>query len=220
MVKKRVIPIILVRNGRCVKGQQFRNHQDVGNPVTVARVYNDQEADELIFLAVDGKPLEKILEAVAREVFIPLSAGGGINSLEDARRLFESGADKIVLRGCLYGNPEEVTRITDTYGVQSVIHHLEYIHWFSPTSIPVGEIMLTNITREGMRTGLDLNAIRLAKKIMSCPIIASGGAKDLADIANALKWADAVAIGSLFHFTDQSPIKVRHHLKNAGIDVR
>lgn len=216
---KRIIPLLLVKNGRCVKGKQFKNHVDVGDPVSCARVYQAQGADELILLSIDGKPLDvHLMERISKEIFLPVAVGGGIEDTKIARELFHAGTDKIVVHSA---TPQEIYKMVDTWGSQSIVYHTTQIWSDIPKKIEdVGELMYTCLWKEGTRMGPAIDGIKIAKNKFSGPIIASGGIGTLEDVKQVIEITDAVAIGTLFHFTDQSPIKVRSFLKNEGVNVR
>lgn len=258
MLKTRIIPKLLLKRGRTVKGTRFENLRDVGAPVSNARIYNAQTVDELLFLDIDcyaapsangesgrGLLLDIIVRA-AEECFMPLTVGGGIRGLDDVACLLRVGADKIAVNTLAFESRSFLPAIADRYGKQCVVASVDvkatptHPHevWIrggtQPTGMDVwthldrivaegaGEILLTSIDRDGTMQGYDLELIREATARYPIPIIASGGAGTLQHLADAVTdaHASAIAVGSLFHFTDQSPIKARSFLHTAGINVR
>lgn len=257
MLKTRIIPKLLLRQGRTVKGVQFATMRDVGAPVSNARIYNAQTVDELLFLDIDGSITGdafdtgrgRLLDIVARtaeECFMPLTVGGGIRDLNDVACLLRAGADKVSVNTLAFESRAFLPALADRYGKQCVVVSVDvkttaagapevWMHGGTqPTGMDVwthldrvvaegaGEILLTSIDRDGTRQGYDIELIREAARRYPVPIIASGGAGTLQHLADAIEigHASAVAVGSLFHFTDQSPIKARSFLSVAGLNVR
>ena len=258
LLKTRIIPKLLLKRGRTVKGTRFECLRDVGAPVSNARIYNAQTVDELLFLDIDGCAngesngeagrglLLNIIAQTAEECFMPLTVGGGIRDVQDVACLLRAGADKIAVNTLAFESRTFLPTIADRYGKQCVIVSVDvkatalspYEVWIrggtQPTGIDVwthldrvvaegaGEILLTSIDRDGTMQGYDLDLLREATARSPIPIIASGGAGTLQHLADAVTTghASALAVGSLFHFTDQSPIKARSFLHTAGLNVR
>lgn len=251
MVKKRIIPLLLLRDGRMVKGKQFGSFRDVGNPVTTARIYNAQKADELMLLDIEPSEASRaavhgIVRSVAQECFMPLTVGGGISTIEEIRFLLSIGADKVALNTAAVEDPDFISRAAEVFGNQCIVVSIDYrneadgrrqvytrsgrratgidplTHARQCAAAGAGEVLLTSIDHEGMMAGYDLEFIQTVGERVTVPVIASGGAGTLQDFEQVLRLPriEAASAGSLFHFTDQSPIKVRFFLYNAGIPVR
>jgi cyclase len=250
MLKTRIIPKLLLSHGRTVKGVRFEALRDVGHPVTNARVYDAQGADELLFLdiaaTVDGSGiLEDIVTRTASELFMPFCVGGGVRSVEDVRRLLAAGADKVAITTAAVEDPQLIASAARVFGAQCLVVGIDFRriggrcevfvrggrvatgldardHARRMVDLGAGEILLASIDRDGTLEGYDLEATQAVADAVSVPVIASGGAGTLAHLVDAVRRgrAAAVAVGSLFHFTDQSPIKARSYMRGAGIDVR
>lgn len=250
MLKKRVIPVLLLRDGRMVKGVQFSNFRDTGNPRTAVRIYSAQDADELVFLDIQAnresrQGLVEILKDAAKECFMPLAAGGGIESLEDVRQLLLAGADKVVVTTAGVTQPGLITEIAERFGSQCIVAGIDYrcgggghkvwIHRGSePTDLdPVthakqlvalgaGEIFLNSIDRDGMMQGYDLDVAESVASAVSVPVVVCGGAGNFMHLASLLKdtSASAAACSSVFHFGDNNPIRARSYLRNLDIPMR
>ncbi len=251
MLKTRLIPVLLLKNGRMVKTINFSAMRDVGDPVTSARIYNHQTADELVFLDIsetkeDKKILFDIITKVAEECFMPLAVGGGIRSIEDIRKLLQAGADKVTINTCAVENPQFIREASLIFGSSTIVvsidakkdSHGEYevytkngkeptglnpVEWAKRAEqLGAGEILITSIDQEGTLQGYDLSLIEAVAKNVSIPVIANAGAGKLEDFYKAITegGVSAVAAASIFHFTDQSPIKVRTYLKYRKIDIR
>ncbi|MCX8130814.1 MAG: glycosyl amidation-associated protein WbuZ [Clostridia bacterium] len=251
MLKRRIIPTLLLKDGRMVKGSNFTNFRDVGNPVTAARVYNAQKVDELVFLDIcptyeSREKVNEIIRNVASECFMPLTVGGGIKSIGDIKNFLEIGADKVSINSEAYRNPSLIKDAAQKFGDQCIVISVDYKKTIDGnlkvfidsgqtqtdvepleyikrcTQLGAGEILLTNIDREGTMQGYDIELIQKASESVNVPIIASGGAGTLEDLLTAFNKAKAAAVsaGSIFHFTDQSPIKARYYLSTHDIDVR
>lgn len=252
MLSIRVIPVLLLRNGRMVKPIKFGEggERDVGAPTTTARIYDSQDADELIFLDITAtdsgrKPLLETLHQVATNCFIPLTAGGGVRTLDDVGELLRAGADKISINTAAVERPEFISEIAHKYGNQCVVvsidvrktgsnyvvftHRgtkatgLELVTWAKRVaSFGAGEILLTAIDHEGTMSGYDLDCIRLVADAVSIPVIAHGGAGTRQHFIDAIHvgHASAVAAASVFHFSDSNISQVKSFLSNAGIPVR
>lgn len=251
MLKIRLIPTLLIKDGRMIKTKQFGSFRDVGNPRTVAKVYDAQKADELILLditATDEKRtlLFDIISAVAEECLMPLTVGGGVTTIEDAREILIKGADKVAINTGAVENPELITSIANKFGRSTVVVSIDFkkndknsnevfthrgkiatgltpLAWAQEAERRgAGEILLTSIDREGTMIGYDLEAIREVADAVSIPVIASGGAGTVQDFVNGIVegHASAVAAASIFHFTDQSIFKGHSHMRHAGLSVR
>jgi imidazole glycerol-phosphate synthase subunit HisF len=250
MLKKRVIPVLLLRDGRMVKGTQFRNYRDTGNPKTAVRIYSAQDADELVFLDIQGglrtrQALVDIVKEASMECFMPLAAGGGVESIDDVRELLLAGADKVVVTTAAVTNPALITDISERFGSQCVVAGIDYRRgekgprvWIrcgtEPTDLdPVehakglvklgaGEIFLNSIDRDGMMQGYDLDVAERVARAVPVPVIVSGGAGNFMHLVELLKEtaASAAACASLFHFGDNNPIRARSYLRNIGIPMR
>lgn len=250
MLKKRIIPTLLLRGGRMVKGKQFKEFRDTGDPISAARIYNAQKADELVFVdieaSVNGRGvLLSIIERVAEECFMPLTVGGGVRDLPGIRDLLRAGADKILINTAAFENPKLIAEAADAFGRQCLIVGVDvmrreagwqiYTHGgMHGTSLPMedhlrqmeangaGEILINSIDHDGMMIGYDLNLLGRVRSETSCPVIALGGAGNFQHLAEVFQadLADAVACSSLFHFGDNNPIRARAFLKNKGIPVK
>lgn len=250
MVKKRIIPCLLLKNGRMVKGKQFKDYRDTGNPVSAAKVYNAQSADELIFIDIEASKegrtaLKSVIEKASEEVFMPFCVGGGINSIEIISELLLAGADKVSICTAAVENPDFIRKAVAVFGSQCIVvcidyklvdgvakvfthcgtkctdwevmNYVEHIMKYEP-----GELLVHCIERDGMQTGYDLETLTAINKMVNVPVIAMGGVGSLDDFKNAFEIADvsAVSAASIFHFTDQSPIKANFYLKSKGIRLR
>jgi imidazole glycerol-phosphate synthase subunit HisF len=250
LLKKRIIPKLLLKNGRNVKGVKFVDLRDTGHPVTNARIYDAQGADELMFLDITASAenrgiLYDIIAHTAEQVFMPFCVGGGIGTVEDIRNLLRAGADKVAINTAAVENPDLINRGAELFGAQCIVASIDfrqngkqrevYTHGGSvATGLDVldharnmvergaGEVLLTSVDRDGTMEGYDLEITRIVSDALDVPVIASGGAGTLQHLADAVLegHASAVAVGSLFHFTDQSPIKARAFMRVADIDVR
>jgi imidazole glycerol-phosphate synthase subunit HisF len=249
MVKKRLIPSLLLREGRCVKGRNFRDFRDTGNPITASRVYDAQGADELVFLDITATEQGRaatleVVSAVAEQCFMPLCVGGGVRSVDDMRDLLHAGADKITVNSGAIERPELIAEGALRFGRQCVVLSIDcrivggVYEVFShagtrPTGLdPVewakrgvhlgaGEILITSIDREGTMEGYDLDLVRAISAAVQVPVIAHGGCGTLEHLVQGIEaGADAVSCASILHFTDQSVIKARAHMKTYGVDVR
>ncbi|MGE3540906.1 MAG: imidazole glycerol phosphate synthase subunit HisF [Candidatus Tectimicrobiota bacterium] len=250
MLKTRLIPKLLLKHGRNVKGVQFTALRDVGQPVTNARIYDAQGADELLFLDITAstEPRALLYETIARtaeEVFMPFCVGGGVRSLDDIRQLLLAGADKVAINTAAVETPQLIQQGAALFGAQCLVASIDFrrqgrravvythggtratdlevlAHAQHMVALGAGEILLTSIDRDGTMQGYDLAMTRAVAEALPVPVIASGGAGTLQHLAEAIQvgQAAAVAVGSLFHFTDQSPIKARSFLRLAGLNVR
>jgi cyclase len=252
---KRIIPCLDVDNGRVVKGVKFVEIRDAGDPVENARRYNLEGADELTFLDITASSdnrdtMVHVVEAVAREVFIPLTVGGGIRELSDIRRMLNAGADKISINTAAVFNPEFVAQAADKFGSQCIVVAVDakrvsapddagrweiFTHGGrKPTGIDVlewvekmdsygaGEILLTSMDRDGTRIGFDNDLTRLVSRAIKVPVIASGGVGNLQHLADGILEgeADAVLAASIFHFGEFRISEAKAFMRARGIEVR
>lgn len=246
----RLIPSILLLEGRCVKGRNFGSYRDTGNPLTVARVYDAQGADELLFLDItasrEGRPaLLDVVGHVAEECFMPLGVGGGVRDVSDFRALLRAGADKVCVNSGVVERPELITEAAERFGEQCVVLSvdvrktdtgyevmtrgaseatgLDPLEWVKrAVDLGAGEVLITSIERDGTMDGYDIDLIRSVSEAVSVPVIAGGGCGNLEDLVTGVNegGAAAVSTGSMLHFTDQSVIKARAHMRNRGVPVR
>jgi cyclase len=252
---KRIIPCLDVDNGRVVKGVKFVEIRDAGDPVENARKYNLEGADELTFLDITAssdnrETMAHVVEAVAREVFIPLTVGGGIRELSDIRRMLNAGADKVSINTAAVFNPEFVRQAADKYGSQCIVVAIDakkvssdkeldrwqiYTHggrestgidaieWAQKMDqYGAGEILLTSMDRDGTKTGFDNELTRSVSEAVRVPVIASGGVGTLEHLADGilLGKADAVLAASIFHFGEFRISEAKSYMKTRGIEVR
>lgn len=250
MLKKRVIPVLLLRNGRMVKGVKFSNYRDTGNPRTAVRIYSAQDADELVFLDIQASlesrnALVDIVREAATECFMPLAAGGGIRSIDEVRELLLAGADKVVVTTAAVTDPQLVSEIAELFGSQCVVVGIDYRRgpdgdrvWIrcgtEATDLdPVehakalvergaGEIFLNSIDRDGTMQGYDLEVAERVASAVDVPVIVCGGAGNFMHLADLLKntSASAAACASVFHFGDNNPIRARSYLRNLDVPMR
>ena len=248
---KRIIPCLDVTAGRVVKGVNFVELRDAGDPVEIARRYDDQGADELTFLDITASSDERdlilhIIEAVASQVFIPLTVGGGVRVVEDVRRLLNAGADKVSINTSAVTNPQLVQDAADRYGSQCIVvaidakragdnrwevythggrknTGLDAVEWAKKMQqLGAGEILLTSMDRDGTRSGFDLALTRAVSDAVSIPVIASGGVGSLQDLADGVKTghADAVLAASIFHYGQHTVTDAKRYMAERGIAVR
>ncbi len=251
---KRIIPCLDVTAGRVVKGINFVGLRDAGDPVEVARRYDEQGADELTFLDITASSDERdlivgVVEAVAAQVFIPMTVGGGVRSVQDVRRLLNAGADKVSINTAAVQNPELVSEASGRYGAQCIVVAIDakrvagtgasrwevYTHGGrKPTGLDAldwgrsmqaagaGEILLTSMDRDGTRSGFDLELTRAFSEALSIPIIASGGVGNLDHLVDGVLEgrADAVLAASIFHYGEYTVRQAKEHMARHGIEVR
>jgi len=247
---KRVIPCLDVTAGRVVKGVNFVGLRDAGDPVEIAARYDREGADELCFLDITASSDERdillqVIEAVAAQVFIPLTVGGGVRSVADVRRLLNAGADKISINTAAVQTPELVAQASAIVGAQCIVvaidakragrgwevythggrraTGLDAVQWAQRmTAAGAGEVLLTSMDRDGTRDGYDLELTRAVSEAVTVPVIASGGAGNLEHLAQGVLdgRADAVLAASIFHFGEYTVRQAKAHMKACGIEVR
>lgn len=252
---KRIIPCLDVDKGRVVKGVNFVDIRDAGDPVEVARKYNEQGADEITFLDITASHESRdttyeTVERMAAEVFIPLTVGGGVRTVEDIRKLLNAGADKVSINTAAVFNPEFVREAADRFGSQCIVvaidakrvsgegeeprweifthggrkpTGLDAVEWARKmTAMGAGELLLTSMDRDGTKVGFDLGLTRAISDAVSVPVIASGGVGELQHLADGVKEgrADAVLAASIFHFGQHTIPEAKAFMKAQGIEVR
>ncbi len=248
---KRIIPCLDVANGRVVKGVNFVNLRDAGDPVEVARRYDEQGADELAFLDIRASIetralLYDMIEAVADQVFIPLTVGGGVSRVEDIRALLNAGADKVSVNTAAVQNPALIAEASGRYGAQCIVAAIDarqsapgrwevYTHggrtptaldavaWARRvTELGAGEILLTSMDRDGVKSGFDLALTRAVVDAVDVPVIASGGVGALQHLIDGIivGGADAVLAASIFHYGEFTVGEAKKVMAAAGIEIR
>jgi cyclase len=247
---KRIIPCLDVTNGRVVKGVKFVSLRDAGDPIEIARRYDDQGADELTFLDITASSDDRdlilhIIEEVAAQVFIPLTVGGGVRKVEDVRRLLNAGADKVSINTSAIQNPQLVANAAGRYGSQCIVvaidakragqgwevfthggrrpTGLDAIEWARKMqSLGAGEILLTSMDRDGTRDGFDLALTRAVSDAVDVPVIASGGVGNLQPLVEGIVegHADAVLAASVFHYGEYTVRQAKEYMSQHGIEIR
>ena len=251
MLAKRIIPCLDVTGGRVVKGVNFVELRDAGDPVEIAARYNEQGADELTFLDItatsDGRDLIlHMIEAVASQVFIPLTVGGGVRTVEDVRRLLNAGADKTSFNSAAVADPEVIRAASAKYGAQCIVVAIDakrnerggwdvYTHggrrntgldavfWARQMAdYGAGEILLTSMDRDGTKSGFDLDLTKAVSDAIDIPVIASGGVGNLDHLADGIRLggADAVLAASIFHYGEYTVGQAKQRMAERGIPVR
>jgi cyclase len=251
MLAKRIIPCLDVTGGRVVKGVNFVELRDAGDPVEIAARYNDQGADELTFLDItatsDGRDLIlHIIEAVASQVFIPLTVGGGVRTVADVRRLLNAGADKVSFNSAAVADPQVIRDASDKYGAQCIVvaidakrregggwdvythggrqnTGLDAVQWAARMAdLGAGEILLTSMDRDGTKIGFDLELTRAVSDAVPVPVIASGGVGALQHLSEGIRLgrADAVLAASIFHYGEFTVAQAKALMAHDGIPVR
>ena len=251
MLAKRIIPCLDVRDGRVVKGVNFVNIRDAGDPVELARFYSDQGADEIVFLDITAthearKTVADVVERTAEQVFVPLTVGGGIRTLDDFRELLRAGADKISVNSAAVARPELITEAAERFGSQCVVlavdarsrgdgtwevvvaggrkpTGLDLLDWVKRgEALGAGEILLTSMDADGTKAGFDLPMTRAVTQAVSIPVIASGGCGSLEHFAQVFEETDcdAALAASLFHFGELTVEEVKDYLRSRDIPVR
>ena len=251
MITKRIIPCLDVKNGRVVKGVNFEGLSDVSSPVELARYYSECGADELVFYDItasaEGRELfTDILTEVASKIFIPLTVGGGINSLADFDRVLKCGADKVSVNSGAIRNPDLISAAAERYGNQCVVISadvkrvdgvyrvfakggrentgMEAISWIKRcVDMGAGEVVLNSIDTDGVKKGFDLEMLAAVCNVVNVPVIASGGAgkiEDFITLFKALPGVDAGLAASIFHFGEVKISDLKEEMKKAGIPAR
>lgn len=252
MLTKRIIPCLDVSAGRVVKGVNFVNLKDAGDPVQVAKEYNRQCADELVFLDITASSdnrgiMEDVVAKTANEVFIPLTVGGGIRTIDDFRRILKAGADKISVNSAAVKNPNIISEAAEKFGSQCVVvaidakrrsdkkgfdvylnggrinTGLDAIEWAKRAcDLGAGELLITSMDTDGTKGGYDIELTREISQVVNVPIIASGGAGELSHFKDVILegGADAVLAASLFHFQELTIEQVKRYLAKNNIPVR
>ncbi len=253
MLAKRIIPCLDVTAGRVVKGVNFVELRDAGDPVEIARRYDEQGADELTFLDITASSDDRdlilhVIEAVADQVFIPLTVGGGVRRVDDVRRLLNAGADKVSINTSAVTNPQLVADCAAKFGSQAIVvaidakavtpendrwevfthggrnpTGLDAVEWaLKMQALGAGEILLTSMDRDGTRIGFNLPLTRAVSDAVDIPVIASGGVGNLQHLADGVKegHADAVLAASIFHFGDHTVREAKELMRQQGIEVR
>ena len=251
MLAKRIIPCLDVRDGRVVKGVNFVNIRDAGDPVELARYYSDQGADEIVFLDITAthearKTVAHVVERTAEQVFVPLTVGGGIRTLDDFRELLRAGADKISVNSAAVARPELITEAAERFGSQCVVlavdarsrgdgtwevvvaggrkpTGLDLLEWVKKgEALGAGEILLTSMDADGTKAGFDLPMTKAVTEAVGIPVIASGGCGSLSHFAEVFEetGCDAALAASLFHFGELTVPQVKEYLRARDIPVR
>jgi len=252
MLKPRIIPCLDVNNGRVVKGVKFQNLRDAGCPVELADHYQKQGADELVILDVSATREARLamletIESVRRKLYIPLTVGGGVSSVEDATRLLNAGADKVSANSSAVKNPDLINQMSTRFGAQCTVvaidakrdpakedfwqvmtrsgtqgEPLDAVNWAAEAQRRgAGEILLTSFDRDGTRSGYDLELMRAVTAACSLPVIASGGANSVAHMVEAFdNGAHAVLAASIFHDGNMTVEDVKRKLMASGVEVR
>jgi len=250
MLKKRIIPTLLYKDLGLVKGRKFKNLRKVGPVLPAIKVYNSREVDELIFFDIAASDNNSFVDydtisEFSKFCFVPLTIGGGIDSIEKVKKLLEIGADKISINSAAYGNPNLVEQIANQFGSQCVVSSVDVkkvnnkwtcfsnsgtknkdicpIIWCKRLEdLGAGEILITSIDKDGTNQGYDLELIQEITSEVKIPVIASGGAGKYDDMYKALELsgASAVAAASIFHFTEMTPNEAKLFLESKGIPIR
>ena len=250
MLTKRIIPCLDIKDGRTVKGINFKGLRDAGDPVDLAKYYAENNADELVLLDISAtlegrKTMQSIVLQVAEQINIPFTVGGGISSIEDVEILLKSGADKVSINSSAVKRPELINELSSKFGSQCIvvaidaqqIHNEWYVHLAGgtiPTSIKLfdwakdaenrgaGELLFTSINNDGTKAGFANEALKTLNELVNIPIIASGGAGSIAHFEESFRIgkADAALAASVFHFNEIDINTLKRELKNNNIDVR
>ena len=251
MLAKRIIPCLDVRDGRVVKGVNFVNIRDAGDPVELATYYSAQGADEIVFLDItatsdDRATVVDVVERTASQVFVPLTVGGGIRTLEDFRLLLRAGADKISVNSAAVSDPTLISRAAERFGSQCVVlasdarsrddgtwevvvaggrkaTGVDAVEWAKRgQELGAGEILLTSMDADGTKVGFDIGLTRAVTEAVSIPVIASGGCGSLEHFSDVFEQTDcdAALAASLFHFGELTVPQVKEYLKGRDIPVR
>ena len=251
MLAKRIIPCLDVKDGRVVKGVNFVSIRDAGDPVELAKFYSDQGADEVVFLDITAtsdarKYVVDVIEETGKKVFVPLTVGGGIRTVEDFTEILRAGADKISVNSAAVKNPQLIADAAELFGSQCVVlaidgksrgdgtwevyvaggrtpTGLDVVEWAKKgESLGAGEILLTSMDADGTKAGFDIPMLKAVVDAVSIPVIASGGAGKLSDFADVFRESgcDAALAASLFHYGELTVPQVKEYLRAEGIPVR
>ena len=251
MLTKRIIPCLDIMNGRLVKGVNFEGIKDVDDPVAMARFYNESGADELVFYDITASFEERqlftdVLKNVAEQIFIPLTVGGSIKSLDDFERVLKCGADKVSVNTGALANPDLIDKAAEKYGNQCVVLSMDVKRVNSKFNVfakggredtginavawavecekrGAGELVINSIDTDGVKAGFDIDMLKAISDVVNIPIIASGGAgkkEHFKDLFNALPKVDAGLAASIFHFKELSIVELKQYLKAQNIEVR
>lgn len=251
MLAKRIIPCLDVRDGKVVKGVNFVGIQEVGDPVECARAYMEQGADEIVFLDITATSdnrdtIVDVVRETAKQVFVPLTVGGGIRSVEDFSKLLRAGADKVSVNSSALKNPQLIAEAADKFGSQCVVAAIDAkrmedgswhafvaggrkdtgidaVEWAAKAcELGAGEILLTSMDADGTKQGFDLDLLNAVIARMNIPVIASGGCGSLAHFSEVFEktGADAALAASLFHYKELTVGQVKEHLRSRNIPVR
>ena len=250
MLTKRIIPCLDVKDGRVVKGVNFVNLRDAGDPVEVARIYDKARADELVFLDITAshegrKIFLDVVKRTAEEIFMPLTVGGGINSVDDIRKLLNAGADKTSINTAAVKNPDLIREASERFGSQCIVvaidarktkdgwkvfthggrqqMDLDAVAWAKQVErLGAGEILLTSMDADGTKDGFDLPLTKAVTDVVNIPVVASGGAGTMAHFADVLTktGADAGLAASIFHYGEIEVSEVKKYLLAKGVSVR
>ncbi len=251
MLKTRVIPTLLIRDVNIVKGPAFDSWRAVGSPMQAVKVFNRRDVDELVLLDISATPEKRgpdydQMASLAKECFVPLTVGGGVNSVDTIRELLRCGADKVSINSYAYGAPELIMEAADLFGSQCIVIAIDYRHnssgepecfsncgmvatgwhpveWAREVArLGAGEIQLTSIERDGLMEGYDFDMLRSVVDAVSIPVIASGGAGNYGHMLKAVRecGAAAVSAASLYLFTEATPLEAKAYLRVGGVPVR
>ena len=250
MLKKRIIPCLDVKDGRVVKGINFLDLVDVGNPVQQAKFYSENGADEICFLDISASlenrdTIINMVQKTAEEVFIPLTVGGGVKSIQNIQNLLKAGADKVSINSAAIKDPNIIKSSSTYFGSQCIVVAVDvkktnnswkvYSHggtkntgidafeWLKKVEdLGAGEILLTSMDKDGTKSGFDLEILSLANEILTIPVIASGGVGSIEHFYEGIKTgkADALLAASVFHFNEFSIMDVKNYLNEKNIEVR
>ena len=251
MLAKRIIPCLDVRDGKVVKGVNFVGIQEVGDPVECARAYMEQGADEIVFLDITATSdnrdtIVDVVRETAKQVFVPLTVGGGIRSVEDFSKLLRAGADKVSVNSSALKNPQLIAEAADKFGSQCVVAAIDAkrmedgswhafvaggrkdtgidaVEWAAKAcELGAGEILLTSMDADGTKQGFDLDLLNAVIARVNIPVIASGGCGSLAHFSEVFEktGADAALAASLFHYMELTVGQVKEHLRSRNIPVR
>lgn len=250
MLAKRIIPCLDIKDGRVVKGVNFENLRDSGNPVELAKLYAEQGADELVFLDITAtherrKTLAALVEEIAREINIPFTVGGGISTVDDVHILLQSGADKVSVNSAAVRNPKLIEDISEKFGSQCLVlaidakeadgewlvylnggrlqTELNLFHWAKQAeNMGAGEILFTSMNNDGTKNGFANEALNKLSSLINIPVIASGGAGTMRHFVDTFTFgnADAALAASIFHFKEISIPELKNYLHQNNIPIR